>query len=291
VHTGFESKLENKEARIAVIHLPEPTAWPMVLALGATLLVAGLLTNVVVSILGAVLSVMAIVGWFRQVLPHEHHEEVLAPVPAEALEEMAALSKAMPFAHLHQEVTPLADFSIIAGVEGGLAGGLAMTVPATIYSWIKYHSLWYAVNLLAAGGFVSWSHASNEFLSQFHIEGLMAGLAIHISVSILMGLLFGAMLPMYPRKPIFTAGFMFPLLWTGLAYSTMNIISPIMNERIDWYWFIPSQIAFGLVAGFVVNLRIQVRTPEFQAKPFAERAGLHTNRGPNKRNSGKGKKP
>ncbi len=291
MHKELTSKLENNATRIAVIHLPEPTAWPMVLALGATLLVAGLLTNVVVSVLGALLSVMAIVGWFRQVLPHEQHEEVLAPVPAEALEEMAALSKERPFADLHQQVTPLVNFSIVAGIEGGLAGGLAMTVPATIFGWIKYHSIWYAVNLLAAGGFVSWSHAGNDFLSQFHIEGLVAGLAIHISVSILMGLLFGAMLPMYPRKPIFTAGLMFPLLWTGLAYSAMNIVSPIMNERIDWYWFVPSQVAFGLVAGFVVNLRIQVRTPEFQAKPFAERAGLHTNLGPTKRNSSKGKKP
>ncbi|MHB8390855.1 MAG: hypothetical protein ACYDBH_14960, partial [Acidobacteriaceae bacterium] len=44
--------------------------------------------------------------------------------------------------------------------------------------------------------------------------------------------------------------------------------------RIDWLWFIASQIAFGLVAGFVVNLHVRVRTPQFQARPFAERAGL-----------------
>jgi flagellar biosynthesis protein FliR len=47
-----------------------------------------------------------------------------------------------------------------------------------------------------------------------------------------------------------------------------------MNRRIDWLWFIASQIAFGLVAGFVVNLHVRVRTPQFQARPFAERAGL-----------------
>ncbi len=48
-----------------------------------------------------------------------------------------------------------------------------------------------------------------------------------------------------------------------------------MNDRIDWYWFVPSQIAFGLVAGYVVNLQAKVRTPQFQALPFAVRAGLH----------------
>ena len=51
-------------------------------------------------------------------------------------------------------------------------------------------------------------------------------------------------------------------------------MNPTMNQRIDWLWFIASQIAFGLVAGFVVNLHVRVRTPQFQARPFAERAGL-----------------
>jgi hypothetical protein len=260
----------------------------MILALGLTLVVAGVLTNVVVSVLGLLLGLAGAVGWFREVLPHEHHEEVLARVPVvSALEaEAHAALAALPHVDLHEEVTPLSNYSIVAGIEGGLAGGLAMTVPATLFSLLKFHSLWYAVNLLAAGGFTSWSGASDSFLSQFHIEGLVAGLVIHISLSILMGLLFGAMLPMYPRYPIITAGFMFPLLWSGLAYSVMNIVSPILNERVDWLWFIPSQVAFGLVAGFVVNLRIKVRTPEFQALPFSERAGLHLNRGPNKRKKG-----
>jgi len=284
----MQTKNKNQES-IAVIHLPAPTPWPMILALGITLGVAGLLTHEVVSILGLLLGIMAAVGWFRQVLPHEHHEEVLAPVPAvSAVEaEAAAVLAAVPFGDLHEEVTPLASYGIVAGIEGGLAGGLAMTVPATLFSYFKFHSLWYALNLLAAGGFTSWGNASDAFLSQFHIEGLVAGLAIHVALSILMGLLFGAMLPMYPRYPIVTAGFMFPLLWTGLAYSVMSIVSPILNERIDWLWFIPSQVAFGLVAGFVINLRVKVRTAEFQALPFSERAGLHLNRGPNKRNKGK----
>jgi hypothetical protein len=36
-----------------------------------------------------------------------------------------------------------------------------------------------------------------------------------------------------------------------------------------------SQIFFGLVCGYVVNLQARVRTPQFQALPFAVRAGLH----------------
>ena len=44
------------------IELPAPTAWPIVLAFGFTLLFAGLLTDVSVSVLGVVLSLAGCVG-------------------------------------------------------------------------------------------------------------------------------------------------------------------------------------------------------------------------------------
>ena len=62
--------------------LPAPTAWPFVLALGVSLIFAGLLTNASISVLGAILYLAGAVGWFRQVLPHEHHVEVpVVPEP------------------------------------------------------------------------------------------------------------------------------------------------------------------------------------------------------------------
>ena len=150
-----------------------------------------------------------------------------------------------------------------------------MTAPAAAFSLLRYHSIWYATNLLAAGGFVSWAGASDAFLSEFHLRGLVAALIIHGVLSLLVGLLYGAMLHMFPRYPILTAGFMIPLLFTGILYSALGIVSPILDERIDWLWFVPSQIIFGLVCGFVVNLEAKIRTPQFQALPFAVRAGLH----------------
>ena len=87
-----------------------------------------------------------------------------------------------------------------------------MIVPATLFSVLKYHSLWYAMNLMAAGGFVSWADESDTFLAQFHLQGLLAALAIHTVTSLLVGLLYGAMLPMFPRWPILTAGFLAPLV-------------------------------------------------------------------------------
>src|SRR5258708_11865484 len=56
------------------IEVPASTAWPLVLAFGFTLMFAGLLTSVSVSVLGAVLAVAGWVGWFRGVVPREPEE-------------------------------------------------------------------------------------------------------------------------------------------------------------------------------------------------------------------------
>ena len=56
------------------IEVPAPTAWPIVLAFGLTLVCVGFVTAASVSILGAVVVAAGAVGWFRQVLPVESHE-------------------------------------------------------------------------------------------------------------------------------------------------------------------------------------------------------------------------
>src|SRR5499427_10434621 len=58
------------------IEVPAPTAWPFVLAFGCTLLFAGLVTSVSVSLLGAVLCLAGSIGWFREVFPQQHEETV-----------------------------------------------------------------------------------------------------------------------------------------------------------------------------------------------------------------------
>jgi hypothetical protein len=217
---------------------------------------------------------MSTVGWFRQVLPHEAHVGVPVTTRIETITSRRTNVIRIPISEDHRQVLPYETYTMLAGVKGGIAGGIAMVVPATLYGLIRYHSLWYSMNLLAAGGFVSWANASNAFLSAFHPEGLLAALAIHIVTSLLVGLLYGAMLPMFPWKPIFTAGFAAPFLWTGILYSALGVISPILDQRIDWLWFVVSQITFGLVCGFVVNLQVQVRTEQFRSLPFTLRAGL-----------------
>jgi hypothetical protein len=262
--------------RFDEIVLPAPTPWPMVLAFGLNLLITGMVTHWVISVLGLVLTLRAMVGWFLDVLPHEKHISV--PIQAGVLEISSTRTtrEQLPIGANHRKLLPIETFSVMSGIKGGIIGGIAMIVPAALFGLIRYHSIWYAVNLLAAGGFVSWAGKSNEFLAQFHLEGLLAATAIHGITSVLIGLLYGAMLPMFPKKPILTAGFIAPFMWTGILYSALSIISPILNERIDWLWFVISQIAFGLVCGFIVNLQVKVRTPQFRALPFAIRAGIHS---------------
>jgi hypothetical protein len=273
---GFiQQHTSHGEHTTGAVQLPAPTAWPMVLALGIALMLTGMVTHWVISLLGLLLTLRATRGWFFQVLPHEHHISVPVSTEVIAITSARTIRERLPEDDLYRKLLPIETFSVTAGIKGGIAGGIAMTVPAAIFSLIRYHSVWYAANLLAAGGFISWAGQTDAFLAQFHLDGLLAALGIHALTSVLIGLLYGAMLPMFPRKPILTAGFVAPILWTGILYTAIGVISPILNARIDWFWFVLSQIAFGLVCGFVVNLQVKVRTPQFQALPFAIRAGLH----------------
>ncbi|HXP06935.1 MAG TPA: hypothetical protein VN828_00495, partial [Acidobacteriaceae bacterium] len=86
------------------------------------------------------------------------------------------------------------------------------------------------------------------------------------------GLLYGAMLPMLPRRPIVLGGIIAPLLWTGLLHSTLGIVNPALDARISWSWFVVSQVAFGLVAGAVVVRQEKIKTG--QSMPFLLRMGI-----------------
>ncbi|MGO8719646.1 MAG: hypothetical protein ACLQMO_10550 [Acidobacteriaceae bacterium] len=270
----MKTDTENSHATVHAIHMPAPTAWPFVLALGVTFLFAGLVTAWAISALGIILMVFASVGWFRDVLPHERHEQISVTTEIIEIKSSREQVERLPVAASHRSFIPVERYTLSAGAEGGLAGGVAMIAPATVYGLIGYHSLWYAPNLLAAMAIPDWAERSTAFLSAFHLEGLLVAGVVHVLASVLVGLLYGAILPMFPRKPILTAGFLAPLFWTGLLYAGLAAVNPMLIHRIDWFWFILSQIAYGLVAGFVVNLHVRVRTPQFQARPFAERAGL-----------------
>jgi len=257
----------------AVIESPASTAWPLALAFGVTLMFAGLLTSASVSLLGVVLAVAGCVGWFREVLPHEH--EVAVPVVPDEFRittERKAVERLPVAPELVRAWLPLETYPISAGVKGGWAGGVAMAVLACTYGLLKTGSIWYPINLLAGVVYVESVKLPMGDLNAFHPILFGIALLLHAVTSTLVGLLYGAMLPMFPRRPMILGGLIAPVLWSGLLYSILDLINPLLESHIDWYWFMASQVAFGVVAGLVVTRQERVATRE--NLPFAMRAGV-----------------
>jgi hypothetical protein len=265
---------EHKSPR-NTIALPAPTSAPIILALGVTFLFAGIVTSPNVSILGVILCACGTVSWFRQVLPHEAHEYV----PIGRSHEIAISSPRTSVARIeiseqHRARLPLETYPIISGIKGGVVGGIVMIFPALLYGLIRYHSIWYPVNLLGGAGVGGWHNPTTADIAAFHIQGLIAATIIHILASLLIGLFYGAMLPIFPRRPVLFGGVVAPFLWTGLLHSVLGIVDPVLNDRIDWGWFLVSQLVYGLVAGWIVSRDQKIATG--QSFPIAVRLGIET---------------
>jgi len=256
-----------------IVELPASTPWPLVSALGLAMLFAGMATSAAVSVVGAVLAVVGVVGWFREVFPHEAHEEVpVSEVPPEPVTTLhpgvAAFAGAT--VDVPRALLPVQFYPVSAGVKGGLAGGFAMALLAMLYGVLSGHGIWYPINLLAAGFFSPEMTRNTEQLVRFQPAMFAIAVAVHGFTSLVVGVLYGAMLPMLPGRPVLLGGVIAPLIWSGLLYAILGIVNPVMNSRVDWFWFVLSQFGFGLVAGMVVSRQQRVST----ALPLSMRAGI-----------------
>src|SRR5260370_25987502 len=111
------------------IALPASTAWPIVLAFGFSLMFAGLLTSVSVSVLGVVLGVAGCVGWFREVLPHEHEETVpIVPEEIYLTTERRIVERLPVPTHQLRAWLPVRTYPISSGVKAGAARRIALAV-------------------------------------------------------------------------------------------------------------------------------------------------------------------
>ena len=139
--------------RQRTIILPAPTAWPIVLAFGITLLFAGLVTSAsrqhsrrdpgrdrVCRLVSR--CPPAGEGGDDSKSQRKYHSSL--PLPG-------AKSKGSPVApDLPRALLPLETYPVSAGIKGGLAGSVAMAVLACLYGLLKQGSIWYPINLLAA---------------------------------------------------------------------------------------------------------------------------------------------
>ena len=116
------------------VEMPRPTAAPLVLALGITLLAAGVSLGTAFLVVGAVVVVAGLSIWIIQLLPgrghvHESVAETASPQPVMARPGgVEHLGPGMPGYRLRfpQDVHPVS-----AGLKGGIVGGAVMPVAST----------------------------------------------------------------------------------------------------------------------------------------------------------------
>lgn len=265
------------------ILMPKPTYWPMVFAFGIALTMAGLVTHFVVSLVGIVIGIRGGLGWWHDVIPHEEHEEMaiepeLRPEPI--LVEMRTVVRLKTGEGQHRVRIPERIHPYSAGIWGGLAGGAAMAALACLYGLVAQGSIWYPINLLAGVVMPQLGQASTEQLKAFNGLAFAAAFVGHGIISILVGLVYAVILPMFPRYAPFWAGILMPLFWSGFIATVLNIVNPVMNQRISWPWFVACQLGFGLVGGFVIARSASIRTMQswsLAERAFVEAPGMHRN--------------
>ena len=238
--------------------MPRPTMAPMILAVGIVLLGTGLATNLVLSLLGVAVFVVGLALWISQLLPgegHFHEERVLPEERPQAItgapNTVEQMHEGLPGYRMR---LPLHVRPISAGIRGGIAGGVLMPVPAILWSLLSGHGFFYPINLLAGLIFAGAETASVEQLERFHPVLFVLAIVIHAIMCLVIGLLYGVLLPTLPPvpRPIAWGGVFMPILWTGASYVAMLVVNPALPGKVSWPWFLLSQFVYGITMPAVV---------------------------------------
>lgn len=157
------------------------------------------------------------------------------------------------------------------GVCAGLVGGVLMPIPAVLWSLANGYGLWYPANLLTGMVRRGMDHLTIEQLMQFNSDWLTTAIVIHAVMSLGLGLVYGILLPRLPSipGPFVWGGVLMPILWTAASYSLMGVVNPLLQDRVNWPWFVVSQFVFGIVAAIVI-----VRSEKILVPPAGAGAGL-----------------
>lgn len=158
---------------------------------------------------------------------------------------------------------------VLSGILGGLLGGATMALPAIAWSLLTGRGLWYPVNLLAGMTIRGVDAASPEELMQFNSEWFASSLVIHAVICTAFGVIYSLFLPKARPipAPLAWGGLVLPLLWTAASHGLMGVVNPVLQERVDWPWFIVSQFVFGVTAAIVVVRSEMIVVPPAGAGP------------------------
>lgn len=136
-----------------------------------------------------------------------------------------------------------------AGVVGGILGGAAMAFVAIISGFLMGRGPWYPLNLVGATLVRSMQTAPAEVLSQFHLQTLIAGFALHMLLSATIGLLFALLLPTLPRPAWLWSLVIGTALWFGAQFVVLPVLNPIMTTSVWLPSFLLAHLVYALVLG------------------------------------------
>src|SRR3984957_16902051 len=119
-HNGKTAESQYGGKQLGTVPLPAPTPWPFLMSLGLTLVGASLVTNIWLIWVGALLFVIAALGWFRNVLPNRAHEEVLLAEEHFAFVPVYENVAPIDVAETPRAQLPLEMFPVSSGIKGGI---------------------------------------------------------------------------------------------------------------------------------------------------------------------------
>lgn len=249
------------------VEMPKRTVWPLVLSLGVSLLLAGIITHWLLSVTGAILFVIGLAGWVAQLMPGVgHFHEAFVPPgerPKPILAAAHSVEQLKPDRPGYRFRIPEKIHPISAGVKGGIVGGLIMPIPAIAWGILSGHGPWLPINLLAGMVLPGIEGMGQEQLQAFSPTLLLVALFIHAILSTGIGSMYGVILPTVPQFPgsqLLFGGLIFPLLWSGIAYGLLGTVNPAFEKYVDWRFFIVSQMFYGIAAAIVVEASEKVYT-------------------------------
>jgi hypothetical protein len=254
------------------IEIPCSCVGPMVTAFGVTLLFAGIVTTWSVAMIGLIFSLAGAVHWWREVLPDPCEYAPLIDVHPDPVAPRHAQVARLMKQPIHRARVPLEIHPYSAGVVGGIIGGVAMAIVATIGGLIGSDSLWLPVNVLAGTLLPSMGDLTHVQLQAFDGGALAVGIGIHVVMSVFIGMVYGVMMPLFPKWPLLWAAVVMPAIWCGLTWASVSVVNPSLATHIDWAWFIGGQVAFGLTCGWWILRTEKIST--MQNWSYLERIGM-----------------
>ena len=248
------SRTVTDDAAPSTVTLPAPTAWPIVLAFGVTLLFAGLVTSASVSLLGAILVIAGCVGWFRDVLPHEKQEviRVSAEIPFLTTTSRRVVERLPVAPELSRALLPLETYPVSAGIKGGLAGSVAMAVLACLYGLSSKEASGIRSTFSRRQSILNPCGSESASLNTFHLGSFLSRSCSIWSRLYSWGCSMEQCCRCFHDAQFFWEVSSLPFCGRGCCTAFSDSSIHCSTKHIDWRWFIASQFAFGIVAGLVV---------------------------------------